>query len=172
MVKRRNGWRVQQVCLTWIRLVIEKEALSLQLLKNIQRFLINFWIIKVLAWYALNINYEAMSKHLAHMYGLDLSSAKISAVTDKLLALITKWRKRLLQSVDFIIFLDVMHFKVWVENKVTTKIFYSILAVNQEDRKDILGLCLKMKVLVFSITCVLVALKTSWLPVLMALKAS
>jgi putative transposase len=40
---------------------------------------------KVLALYALGMSYEALSEHLAEMYGLEVSSAKISLITDKLL---------------------------------------------------------------------------------------
>jgi transposase-like protein len=97
---------------------------------------------KVLALYALGMSYEAISEHLAEMYGVEVSSAKISLITDKLLPLITEWRNRPLESVYPIVFLDAMHFKVRVEGKVSTKAFYSVLAVTPEGRKDILGLYL------------------------------
>ena len=97
---------------------------------------------KVLALYALGMSYEAISEHLAEMYGLEVSSAKISLITDKLLPLITEWRNRPLESVYPIVFLDAMHFKVRVDGKVTTKAFYSVLAVSIEGKKDILGLYL------------------------------
>ena len=97
---------------------------------------------KVLALYALGMSYEAISEHLGEMYGLEVSSAKISLITDKLLPLITEWRNRPLESVYPIVFLDAMHFKVRVDGKVTTKAFYSVLAVSTEGKKDILGLYL------------------------------
>jgi transposase-like protein len=97
---------------------------------------------KVLALYALGMSYEAISEHLAEMYALEVSSAKISLITDKLLPLITEWRNRPLESVYPIVFLDAMHFKVRVDGKVTTKAFYSVLAFSTEGKKDILGLYL------------------------------
>ena len=97
---------------------------------------------KVLALYALGMSYEAISEHLAEMYDLEVSCAKISLITDKLLPLITEWRNRPLESVYPIVFLDAMHFKVRVDGKVTTKAFYSVLAVSTEGKKDILGLYL------------------------------
>lgn len=97
---------------------------------------------KVLALYALGMSYDAISAHLAEMYGLEVSSAKISLITDKLLPLITEWRNRPLESVYPIVFLDAMHFKVRVEGKVVTKAFYSVLAVTPEGKKEILGLYL------------------------------
>lgn len=88
------------------------------------------------------MSYEAISEHLAELYGLEVSCAKISLITDKLLPLITEWRNRPLESVYPIVFLDPMHFKVRVEGKGTTKAFYSVLAVTTEGKKDILGLYL------------------------------
>jgi transposase-like protein len=97
---------------------------------------------KILSLYALGMSYEAISSHLAQMYGLEVSSAKISQVTDKILPIITEWRNRPLESVYPIMFLDAMHFKVRVDGKVTTKAFYSVLGVTKQGRKDILGLYL------------------------------
>ncbi|MCW8397261.1 IS256 family transposase [Legionella sp. PATHC038] len=97
---------------------------------------------KVLALYAIGMSYEAISEHLSEMYGLEVSSAKISLITDKLLPLITEWRNRSLESVYPIVFLDAMHFKVRVEGKVISRAFYTVLAVNSEGKKDILGLYL------------------------------
>jgi transposase-like protein len=97
---------------------------------------------KVLALYAIGMSYEAISEHLSEMYGLEISSAKISLITDKLLPLITEWRNRSLESVYPIVFLDAMHFKVRVDGKVISRAFYTVLAVNSEGKKDILGLYL------------------------------
>ena len=46
------------------------------------------------------------------MYDLEVSTAKISLITDKLLPLITEWRNRPLEATYFIMFLDAMHFKI------------------------------------------------------------
>lgn len=97
---------------------------------------------KVLSLYALGMSYEAISSHLADMYGLEVSSAKISLISDKLLPLITEWRNRPLGSVYPIVFLDAMHFKVREEGKVVSKAFYTVLGVTCEGKKDILGLYL------------------------------
>lgn len=97
---------------------------------------------KVLSLYSIGMSYEAISEHLAEMYGLEVSTSKISLITDKLLPLITEWRNRPLDSVYPIVFLDAMHFKVRVEGKVVQKAFYTVLAVTPEGKKDILGLYL------------------------------
>jgi transposase-like protein len=95
---------------------------------------------KVLSLYAAGMSYGAITEHLADMYGLEISAAKISLITDKLMPIITEWRNRPLEAVYPIVFLDAIHFKVREEGKVTSKAFYSILGVNKDGHKDILGM--------------------------------
>ena len=45
---------------------------------------------KILSLYATGMSYEAITEHLADMYGLEVSAAKISLITDKLLPVITE----------------------------------------------------------------------------------
>jgi transposase-like protein len=97
---------------------------------------------KILALYAHGMSYEAIGDHLAEMYGLEVSSAKISLITDKLLPLISDWRTRPLDAVYPIVYLDAMHFKVREEGRVVSKAFYTVLAVTIEGKKDVLGLYL------------------------------
>lgn len=97
---------------------------------------------KILSLYATGLSYEAITEHLAEMYGLEVSTAKISLITDKLLPIITEWRNRPLEEIYPIVFLDAMHFKVREDGKVISKAFYSVLGVNPDGRKDILGMYL------------------------------
>ena len=97
---------------------------------------------KILSLYALGMSYESITSHLEEMYGLEVSTAKISQITDKLLPVITEWRNRTLDSVYPIVFLDAMHFKIREEGKVISKAIYSILGVNTDGCKDILGIYL------------------------------
>lgn len=97
---------------------------------------------RILSLYATGMSYEAISEHLAELYGLEVSSAKMSQVTDRLLPLITEWRNRPLDSVYPIVFLDAIHFKVREEGKVVAKAVYSVLGVRTDGCKDVLGLYL------------------------------
>jgi len=54
---------------------------------------------KILSLYAIGMSYESIAEHLSEMYGLEVSSAKISLITDKLLPVITEWRNRPLEAV-------------------------------------------------------------------------
>src|SRR3990167_7081054 len=97
---------------------------------------------KVLSLYALGMSYEAIGDHLQELYGLEVSPAKISQITDKLLPFITEWRNRPLEAIYPIVFLDAMHFKLREEGRVVSKAIYSILGVNRQGCKEILGIYL------------------------------
>lgn len=97
---------------------------------------------KVLSLYALGMSYKAITDHLGELYGLEVSTAKISQITDKLLPVITEWRNRPLDSVYPIVFLDAMHFKIREEGRVVSKAIYSVLGVNKFGRKEVLGIYL------------------------------
>lgn len=97
---------------------------------------------KVLSLYAFGMSYEAITDHLSELYGLDVSTAKISQITDKLLPVITEWRNRPLEAAYPIVFLDAMHFKIREEGKVVSKAIYTILGINKNGRKEILGIYL------------------------------
>src|SRR3546814_3395261 len=85
------------------------------------------------------MSYQDIVSHLKERYDFDVSAGTISAVTDKLLPLITDWRSRPLEAIYPILFLDGMYFKSRENGKVITKVIYNILGINQEGYKDILG---------------------------------
>lgn len=110
-----------------------------QIVKKRQTILTDELDDKILKLFAMGTSYKDISAHLLDMYGVELSAATISAVTDKLLPLITQWRNRSLESVYPVIFLDAMFFKSRENGKVVTKAVYNILGINQDGLKDILG---------------------------------
>lgn len=85
------------------------------------------------------MSYQDIQKYLGEMYGLEVSSGTISAVTDKLVPLLTEWRSRPLSSVYPIVFLDAVHFKCRENGKVQHKVVYNILGVDLQGHKEILG---------------------------------
>ncbi len=110
-----------------------------QLVKKRQTTLTDELDGKILALYSLGTSYGDISNHLHDIYGVEVSQATISAVTDKLLPQIAEWRSRPLESVYAIVFLDAMFFKAKHENKMVTKAIYNIMGINQSGRKEILG---------------------------------
>ncbi len=94
---------------------------------------------KILGLYGLGMSYQDIASHLKEMYDFDVSPGTISAVTDKLIPLITEWRSRPLEAIYPIVFLDGMYFKSRENGKVMTKVIYNILGVTQDGYKEILG---------------------------------
>jgi putative transposase len=94
---------------------------------------------KILSLYGLGMSYEAIQDHLKELYGLELSTGKISMITDRLLPIIAEWQSRPLESVYPVVFLDAIFFKTREEGRVVTKAVYSVLGINQAGRKDVLG---------------------------------
>ncbi len=83
---------------------------------------------------------ELYCDFLAEMYGIEVSSATISRVTDKIVPLLQEWRSQPLEAVYPFVWLDAIHYKVRHEGRVVNKAVYCILGVNQEGYKDLLGL--------------------------------
>ena len=84
----------------------------------------------------------SISEHMEDIYGIEISKSSITAIADKILPKIKEWQNRPLEEVYPIIFLDAMHFKCNDGGTVVSKAFYNVLGINQEGRKDVLGLYL------------------------------
>jgi len=93
----------------------------------------------ILALYGLGTSYEDISSHLQEIYGVDVSNATISSVTDKLIPRLTERKNRPLESIYTVVFLDAMFFKVKHDNKVNTRVLYNIMGITRSGHKDILG---------------------------------
>lgn len=89
---------------------------------------------KILGLYSIGMSDQDIHQHLSEMYGVDICASKISAVTDKLLPVITQWRSRPLESIYPILFLDAM----WFKAREAGKVIYNILGINQSGHKEIL----------------------------------
>ena len=94
---------------------------------------------KILGLYGLGMTYSDIQAHLKEMYDVNISSGTITAVTNKLLALVEEWRNRPLEAIYPVVFLDAMWFKSREDNKVIQKVIYNILGITQDGRKEILG---------------------------------
>ena len=97
---------------------------------------------KIIALYGLGMSYRDISGHIEEIYGIEISKSSITAITDKILPKIKEWQNRPLDEIYPIIFLDAMHFKCTQGNAVIGKAFYTVLGINQEGKKDVLGLYL------------------------------
>jgi len=97
---------------------------------------------KILALYALGNSYSQISEHIEDFYGVHFSKATISAVTDKVIPLLKEWQQRPLETIYPFVWLDAIHYKIKENGKYITKAVYTILGVNLQGKKEILGLYL------------------------------
>lgn len=97
---------------------------------------------KILSLYGKGMSLRDISSYIEEMYDTRVSPTLLSQITDKIIPEIKQWQNRPLESVYPIVFLDAMHFKVKDEGRITSKAIYTVLAINKEGRKDLLGLYL------------------------------
>jgi transposase-like protein len=97
---------------------------------------------KMLSLFALGNSYSQIADHIEDMYGVHFSKPAITAITDKLIPKLEEWKKRPLDSIYPFIYLDAIHYKVRDEGHYVSKAFYTVLGVNLEAKKEILGLYL------------------------------
>ena len=94
---------------------------------------------KIIGLYAKGTSTRDIQSTLHELYGVDVSAATISTITDKVWSLVEAWQNRPLASVYPIVFLDAIHLKLRRESKVVTTAVYVVLGVDLEGRRDVLG---------------------------------
>lgn len=117
-----------------------KGSFSPQLIKKHQTTLNDELEQKIIALYGLGMSYKDIASHLQEMYGLEVSSGTLSAVTDKIINAVKEWQARPLGTIYPVVWLDAIHYKIRENGKVVSKAVYTILGVNLEGQKEVLGL--------------------------------
>ena len=97
---------------------------------------------KILGLYGLGMSYSDIQSHLKEMYGISVSDGTLNNITDRIIPTIREWQSRILEPIYAIVWMDAMHFKIRQEGKIQSKAVYSILGVNLEGRKEVIGLYL------------------------------
>jgi len=95
---------------------------------------------KILALYARGMTVREIQAFLTEMYAVDVSPDLISTVTDGVLAEVTAWQSRPLETMYPVVFFDALRVKIRDEATVRSKAIYLALAVLPDGRRDILGL--------------------------------
>ncbi len=95
---------------------------------------------KIIALYGLGMSYTDITKHMEEMYGLELSPATLSTITDNILPVIREWQARPLEEIYPFVWMDAIHYKVREEGKIVPKAVYTILGLNVNGIKDVMGI--------------------------------
>lgn len=97
---------------------------------------------KILSMYGIGTSYSDIASQVEEMYGVSVSTATISAVTDKLIDEVKAWQGRALEPLYPFVWLDAIHYKVRDKGRYQSKAVYTVLAVNMDGKKEVLGLYL------------------------------
>ena len=97
---------------------------------------------KVISLFALGMSYRDIQSHIADMYGLEVSDGAITRITDRLLPELKAWQQRPLDAVYPFVWLDAVHYKIKDEGRYVNKAVYTVLGLNTEGHKELLGLYL------------------------------
>ena len=95
---------------------------------------------KILSMFSLGMSYRDIRGHVEDMYGIDVSEATITGVTDRLIPELKEWQQRPLEALYPFVWLDAIHFKVKEDGRYVSKAVYTILGLNVEGKKELLGL--------------------------------
>lgn len=94
---------------------------------------------KIIGMYAKGMSVRDIQEQLEELYGVQLSPATVSAITDKVWGLVEAWQSRPLAACYAIVYLDAIHLKLRRESKVENTAVYVVLGVDLEGHRDILG---------------------------------
>lgn len=94
---------------------------------------------KIISLYAKGISTRDIQETLEDLYGIEVSPATVSKITDKVWSLVEDWQNRPLASIYPIIYLDGIHLKIRREGKVENTAVYVVLGIDLNGYRDVLG---------------------------------
>lgn len=94
---------------------------------------------KITVMYSKGTTTRDIADTVAQIYGVEVSEATISAITDKIWPMVEEWQKRPLEKIYPIVYLDAIYLKLRMNGKVENVAVYIVLAVDTEGHKDVLG---------------------------------
>ena len=95
---------------------------------------------KIVAMYARGMTVREIQGFLGEMYAVDVSPDFISSVTDAVMAEVSAWQARPLESMYPVVFFDAQRVKIREDAVVRSKCVYLALGVLTDGTRDILGL--------------------------------
>ena len=91
---------------------------------------------KIIGLYARGMSVDDIKSEIDELYGVDLSPAMISKITDKVMETATAWQNRSLDPLYPIVYMDAIHFKVRDEHRIVSKAAYICMALDVKGHKD------------------------------------
>src|SRR5437870_11492484 len=95
---------------------------------------------KIISMYARGMTTREIQGHLQEIYGIEVSPALISNVTEAVLEEVKLWQNRPLEELYPIVYLDALMVKIRNDHQVENRAIHVAIGVNLEGNKDVLGL--------------------------------
>jgi putative transposase len=96
----------------------------------------------VLSLYTHGMSTRDIESAIKDLYGVDISEAHISHITDRIIEHIEQWKQRRLQSLYMVVWMDAIVFKVRQDGKVIDKAVQIAVGLNNQGYKEVLGMWL------------------------------
>jgi putative transposase len=95
---------------------------------------------KIVSMYARGMTSRDIQGHLEEIYGVEVSPALISNVTEAILEEVQAWQNRPLDEFYPIVYLDALRVKIRAEHQIENRAVHVAIGVNLEGTKEVLGL--------------------------------
>ena len=95
---------------------------------------------KIISLYARGMTTREIEGHLKEIYGVEVSPALVSQVTEAVNEEVKRWQSRALEPIYGIVYLDALYVKMRHEGRVENRAVYVAIGVDLEGQKDVLGL--------------------------------
>jgi putative transposase len=95
---------------------------------------------KIISMYARGMTTREIEGHLKEMYGVDVSPALVSQVTEAVQDEVRQWQSRPLDSLYPILFLDALKVRMRDNGHVQNRAVYVAIGIGLEGKKEVLGL--------------------------------
>jgi len=95
---------------------------------------------KIIALYARGMSTRDIQAHIEEIYGVEVSPALVSAITDAVIDEVRAWQNRPLEATYAIVYFDALRVKIRDEGLVRIKSVYLAIGVTCDGDKEILGL--------------------------------
>ena len=97
---------------------------------------------KVMSMYAKGMSDRDISAIVKDIYGFEISHETISRIIDRVQPRFAMWQSRPLEPVYAFVYVDAMVTKVKDDGRAVNKATYTVIGIDTEGRKDVLGLWL------------------------------
>lgn len=95
---------------------------------------------KIVSMYARGMTAREIQGHLEEIYGVEVSPALISNVTEAIVEEVQAWQNRPLDEFYPIVYMDALRVKIRAEHQIENRAIHVAIGVNLEGTKEVLGL--------------------------------